>query len=340
MTCPHCGADASAGQKFCPKCSRLVDSPLLKIKQQIDAAREEIRRDLNAARTVRFSPPPSAADAHSCRGRNITSASRRPTMPSLRRRTNTRRIPRRRPGSRRRRWRSPRERRSSASLEQACSGRRSVTRASRARSTRTRRIASIRSRRRRRPRRRRKAAAAGGPGSRTVQAAGVVHGPRAARPVRRDGDGLQRDAAHHAVCRAAAADHRVLSHPRRRCRIPVRDDRVRHVEAAPVRPLLPAPAAVAVGALGAVRHDLRRRHMALSRLDDHEVVLLGPLAAIAERHGVGVVAHPREGRAGLRVPAVRVRVRPRPRLLHVHHEHAADGDRQRRRGCSRRRSAR
>lgn len=49
-TCPHCGADASAGQKFCPKCSRLVDSPLLKIKQQIDAARDEIRRDLNAAR--------------------------------------------------------------------------------------------------------------------------------------------------------------------------------------------------------------------------------------------------------------------------------------------------
>jgi hypothetical protein len=58
MTCPHCGADPSTGQKFCPKCSRLVDSPLLKIKQQIDAAREEIRRDLNAARTVRFSPPP------------------------------------------------------------------------------------------------------------------------------------------------------------------------------------------------------------------------------------------------------------------------------------------
>jgi hypothetical protein len=50
MTCPHCGADASAGQKFCPKCSRLVDSPLLKIKQQIDAARDEIRRDLAAAR--------------------------------------------------------------------------------------------------------------------------------------------------------------------------------------------------------------------------------------------------------------------------------------------------
>jgi hypothetical protein len=58
-TCPHCGADASAGQKFCPECSRLVDSPLLKVKQQIDAAREEIRRDLNAARTVRFSPPPA-----------------------------------------------------------------------------------------------------------------------------------------------------------------------------------------------------------------------------------------------------------------------------------------
>jgi hypothetical protein len=60
MTCPHCGADASAGQKFCPKCSRLVDSPLLKIKQQIDAAREEIRRDLNAARVSVHLPPLAA----------------------------------------------------------------------------------------------------------------------------------------------------------------------------------------------------------------------------------------------------------------------------------------
>src|SRR5689334_9915173 len=57
MTCPHCGAEASAGQKFCPKCSRLVDSPLLKIKQQIDAARAEIRRDLNAARLAVSLPP-------------------------------------------------------------------------------------------------------------------------------------------------------------------------------------------------------------------------------------------------------------------------------------------
>ena len=57
MNCPHCGADASAGQKFCPKCSRLVDSPLLKIKQQIDAARAEIRKDLNAARLAVSLPP-------------------------------------------------------------------------------------------------------------------------------------------------------------------------------------------------------------------------------------------------------------------------------------------
>jgi hypothetical protein len=60
MNCPHCGADASAGQKFCPKCSRLVDSPLLKIKQQIDAAREEIRKDLNAARVSVHLPPEPA----------------------------------------------------------------------------------------------------------------------------------------------------------------------------------------------------------------------------------------------------------------------------------------
>lgn len=60
MTCPHCGAEASAGQKFCPKCSRLIDSPLLKIKQQLDAAREEIRKDLNAARLA-VSLPPQAA---------------------------------------------------------------------------------------------------------------------------------------------------------------------------------------------------------------------------------------------------------------------------------------
>jgi hypothetical protein len=58
MNCPHCGADASAGQKFCPKCSRLVDSPLLKIKQQIDAARDEIRRDLYAHRVSISQRPP------------------------------------------------------------------------------------------------------------------------------------------------------------------------------------------------------------------------------------------------------------------------------------------
>lgn len=60
MTCPHCGADASAGQKFCPKCSRLADSPLLQIKQQLDAARAEIRKDLNALR-VKTGLPPQAA---------------------------------------------------------------------------------------------------------------------------------------------------------------------------------------------------------------------------------------------------------------------------------------
>jgi hypothetical protein len=60
MICPHCGAEASAGQKFCPKCSRLVDSPLLKIKQQIDAARDEIRRDLNAHRVSISQRPPQA----------------------------------------------------------------------------------------------------------------------------------------------------------------------------------------------------------------------------------------------------------------------------------------
>lgn len=59
-TCPHCGADASAGQKFCPKCSRLVDSPLLQIKQQLDAARAEIRKDLNALRVKTGLPPEPA----------------------------------------------------------------------------------------------------------------------------------------------------------------------------------------------------------------------------------------------------------------------------------------
>ena len=39
MTCPHCGAAAKSTDRFCPKCSRLVDSPLLKIKQELDAAR-------------------------------------------------------------------------------------------------------------------------------------------------------------------------------------------------------------------------------------------------------------------------------------------------------------
>jgi hypothetical protein len=68
MTCPHCGADASAGQKFCPKCSRLVNSPLLKIKQEIDAAREEIRRDLQAARlSIRSAAPPPLQEQYKAR---------------------------------------------------------------------------------------------------------------------------------------------------------------------------------------------------------------------------------------------------------------------------------
>ena len=39
MTCPHCGATARTTDRFCPKCSRLIDSPLLRIKQELDAAR-------------------------------------------------------------------------------------------------------------------------------------------------------------------------------------------------------------------------------------------------------------------------------------------------------------
>lgn len=39
MTCPHCGADAPDGKKFCPACYRLVDSPLLKMKQDLDVIR-------------------------------------------------------------------------------------------------------------------------------------------------------------------------------------------------------------------------------------------------------------------------------------------------------------
>lgn len=39
MTCPHCGAAAKDTEKFCPKCSRLVNSPLLAMRQQLDELR-------------------------------------------------------------------------------------------------------------------------------------------------------------------------------------------------------------------------------------------------------------------------------------------------------------
>ncbi|MCU0256095.1 MAG: zinc ribbon domain-containing protein, partial [Vicinamibacterales bacterium] len=45
MTCPHCGATARDNERFCPSCSRLVDSPLLKIRRELDAARAAMQRD-------------------------------------------------------------------------------------------------------------------------------------------------------------------------------------------------------------------------------------------------------------------------------------------------------
>lgn len=72
MTCPHCGADASSGQKFCPKCSRLIDSPLLKVKQQIDAAREEIRKDLHAAKlSLKSAAPPPLQQQYQVRVQSL-----------------------------------------------------------------------------------------------------------------------------------------------------------------------------------------------------------------------------------------------------------------------------
>lgn len=45
MTCPHCGATAREHERFCPKCSRLIASPLLKMRQELDAARAAMQRD-------------------------------------------------------------------------------------------------------------------------------------------------------------------------------------------------------------------------------------------------------------------------------------------------------
>lgn len=54
MTCPHCGAEARQQERFCPRCSRLIDSPLLTMRQELDAARAAILRDRPAplARTL------------------------------------------------------------------------------------------------------------------------------------------------------------------------------------------------------------------------------------------------------------------------------------------------
>lgn len=45
MTCPHCGASARAHERFCPACSRLIDSPLLKMQKELEAARAAMRRE-------------------------------------------------------------------------------------------------------------------------------------------------------------------------------------------------------------------------------------------------------------------------------------------------------
>ena len=165
MTCPHCGADASAGQKFCPKCSRLVDSPLLKIKQQIDAAREEIRRDLNAARPrPLLAAAAAASSALSGQGRRagVSAAATPPPPPSPYKYAPH---PSQTPGLTRPPSEVPRETilRSQERNQKNQRRRSSATRASHARSTRTRRIASIRPPRRRRPTEQAKAAAAAGP---------------------------------------------------------------------------------------------------------------------------------------------------------------------------------
>ena len=325
MTCPHCGADASTGQKFCPKCSRLVDSPLLKIKQQIDAAREEIRRDLNAARTVRFSPPPPPP-THEQLPRpqyHVKVATPDIQIPVA--------VPIRAPSLADARAHTAAvggAARDDPSLAEQASAEEAARRGHHPRAAHGR-VASLRSVRdgaaRRQGRGRDQRRGGRGRGAGTVQAAGVVFGPRAARHDRRAHVVLRRAAAHDAVSRAAAADHRVLAHPRRRHRVPVHDYGVRHVEPPPVRALLPAPAAVAGDALGTDRHDLRHCDLAVSRREGHEVVLLGPLASFVERDGARGVAHLGEGRAGVRVPALRVRVRSGARLRHVRLGHAADG---------------
>ncbi len=54
MTCPHCGADATAGQKFCPNVLPAGGFAAAEDQAADRCGAQEIRRDLNAARTVRF----------------------------------------------------------------------------------------------------------------------------------------------------------------------------------------------------------------------------------------------------------------------------------------------
>ena len=312
MTCPHCGADASAGQKFCPKCSRLVDSPLLKVKQQIDAAREEIRRDLNAARTVRFSPPPSAADARAAAAAAISRQGRDARLSAA---SATEQI---RAASLADARADPAAAGGPARDDPAFAGTKSEEAAEEAarRGHHARAAhghdASLRSGRGgEEGRGGGEGRRGGGARARALQAAGVVHRARAARPDRRGGDGLHRDAAHHAVSRAAAADHRVLSHPLGRRRVPVPDHRVRHVEAASVRPLLPAPAPVArvlwvpIGTIYAVGTWLYLGSKTT------RLYFSGRSPRSLNATELAAWRTSREGRAGLRVPDLRVRVHPR-----------------------------
>ena len=325
MTCPHCGADASAGQKFCPKCSRLVDSPLLKVKQQIDAAREEIRRDLNAARTVRFSPPPPAAECDTAAGAAISRqrpdarSSESAVATDVRAASLADARAHAAEGGGRARDDPALARTARSQKKKRDEG---ITRAS----TPTRRIASIRSRRRRRPRKR----------------------PRPRWPPGRSRSASSgRCRSRSSRCSTCLA-RSTMAYLAMQLTLTYREPRPQIIELSRILAggtaflfvitvfgmlklhpygrffqrllLLPVLLWFPFGTIYAIgTWSISARH--------GDVVLLGPLAAIAEHHGIGVVAHPREGRAGHRVPAVRVRVRACPRLHHVHHAHAADGDR-------------
>ncbi len=61
MTCPHCGAAAREQERFCPSCSRLIDSPLLKMRRELDAARAAMLRDRPAplAKSLATPAPPA-----------------------------------------------------------------------------------------------------------------------------------------------------------------------------------------------------------------------------------------------------------------------------------------